>query len=83
MQRSFSELEYATKKKVTRRDRILSQIDVVTPWAELVSTLAPHYPKSDQRGGPPIDLKRILRMYVVQRCFGLSDEGIEDAIYDS
>jgi len=47
MQRSFSELEYAAKKKVTRRDRFLSQIDAVTPWAELVSALAPHYPKSD------------------------------------
>jgi IS5 family transposase len=25
----------------------------------------------------------MLRMYVVQQCFGLSDEGVEDAIYDS
>lgn len=83
MQRSFSELEYAAKKKVTRRDRFLSQIDAVTPWADLVSALAPHYPKSDQRGRPPIGLERMLRMYVVQQCFGLSDEGIEDAVYDS
>ena len=83
MQRSFSELEYAAKKKVTRRDRFLSQIDAVTPWALLVSALAPHYPKRDQRGRPPIGLERMLRMYVVQQCFGLSDEGIEDAGYDS
>ncbi len=25
----------------------------------------------------------MLRMYVAQQCFGLSDEGIEDALYDS
>src|SRR3546814_20277833 len=25
----------------------------------------------------------MLRMYVVQQCFGLSDEGTEDAVYDS
>ncbi len=25
----------------------------------------------------------MLRMYVAQQCFGLSDERIEDAIYDS
>jgi IS5 family transposase len=25
----------------------------------------------------------MLRMYIAQQCFGLSDEGIEDAIYDS
>ena len=28
-------------------------------------------------------LARMLRMYIAQQCFGLSDEGIEDAIYDS
>jgi IS5 family transposase len=61
----------------------LSQIDVVTPWAALVSALAPHYPKSDQRDRPPVGLERMLRMYVMQQCFGLSEEGIEDAIYDS
>jgi transposase, IS5 family len=25
----------------------------------------------------------MLRMYIVQQCFGLSDEGMEDVIYDS
>ena len=83
MQTSFSELEYATKKKVTRRDRFLSEIEAVTPWVALVSALASYYPKSDKRGRPPIGLERMLRMYVVQQCFGLSDEGTEDAIYDS
>ena len=79
MHRSFSELAYAATKKVTRRDRLLSQIDVVTSWAALVSALAPHYPKSDQGGRLPIGLERTLRMYVAQQCFGLSDEGIQDA----
>ncbi len=83
MQRSFSELEYSAKKEVTRRDRVLAEIDAVTPWAALLSVLLPHYPKSDKRGRPPIGLERMLRMYVVQQCFGLSDEGIEDAVYDS
>jgi len=32
---------------------------------------------------PPIGLERMLRMYIAQQCFSLSDEGIEDAIYDS
>lgn len=35
------------------------------------------------RGRPPIGVARILRMCVAQQCFGLSDEGIEDAIDDS
>ncbi len=83
MQASFSEMEYAAKKKQTRRDRFLVQIDAVTPWAELERTLTPFYPSSGGRGRPPMGLRRMLRMYVAQQCFGLSDEGIEDALYDS
>ena len=83
MQRSFSELEYSAKKKVTRRDRFLGEINTVTPWSALVAELEAFYPKGDGRGRPPIGLERMLRMYIVQQCFGLSDEGVEDAIYDS
>lgn len=83
MQSSFSQLEYAAKKKRTRRDRFLAEIEAVTPWPALVAEIEPFYPKSGRVGRPPIGLPRMLRMYVAQQCFGLSDEGIEDAIYDS
>lgn len=83
MQSSFSDLEYAAKKKLTRRDRFLGEIESITPWAALEAQIAPFYPKGDGRGRPPIGLNRMLRMYVAQQCFGLSDEGIEDALYDS
>ena len=83
MQTSFSELEYAAKKKLTRRDRFLAEIEAVTPWAALEAEIAPFYPKGEGRGRPPIGLHRMLRMYIAQQCFGLSDEGIEDALYDS
>lgn len=83
MQGSFSDLEYAAKRKVTRRDRLLGEIEAVTPWPALVAELEPFYPKGEGRGRPPIGLERMLRMYIAQQCFGLSDEGTEDAIYDS
>lgn len=83
MQKSFSDLEYAAKKKVTRRDRFLAEIDAVTPWKGLAAEIEPYYPRGEGRGRPPIGLERMLRMYIAQQCFGLSDEGIEDAIYDS
>src|SRR5471030_1644951 len=84
MQSSFSDIEYANnKKKLTRRDRFLAELDAATPWPALVEDIAPHYPKGDGRGRPPIGLERMLRMYIAQQCFGLSDEGVEDAIYDS
>jgi IS5 family transposase len=83
MQASFSELEYAAKKRMTRRDRFLGEIEAVTPWSALVAEIQPFYPKGEGRGRPPIGLERMLRMYVAQNCFGLADEAIEDAIYDS
>jgi len=83
MQSSFSELEYGAKKKQTRRDRFLDEIEAVTPWASLTEVIAPFYPASGKPGRPPVGLERMLRMYVVQQCFGFSDEGIEDAVYDS
>lgn len=38
-------MEYAAKKKVTRRDRFLGEIDAVTPWPALLAEVAPFYPK--------------------------------------
>ena len=83
MQTSFSEYEYASKKRQTRRDRFLAEIEAMTPLGEWVAAIERHYPKGGGRGRPPIGLERMLRMYVAQNCFGLSDEGIEDALYDS
>lgn len=82
-QSSFAEAEFASKKKLTRRERFLGEIEAITPWAALVAALLPYYPKGEGKGRPPIGLERMLRMYIVQQCLGLSDEGIEDAIYDS
>ena len=82
-QSSFAEAEFATKKRLTRRERFLAEIEAITPWAALVAALLPYYPKGEGRGRPPVGLERMLRMYIVQQCLGLSDEGIEDAIYDS
>lgn len=82
MQSSFSELEYAAKKKQTRCDRFLAEIDVVTPWSALEAGIDPFYTKGAGRGLPAIGVGRMLRMYVAQQCFDLSDKGIEGAICD-
>ena len=72
-QTTFSELEYAAKKKLTRRDRFLAEIEAVTPWRDGVAVIEPRYPKGSG-GRPPIGLERVLGKYVAQNCFGLSDE---------
>jgi hypothetical protein len=50
MQASFSDLEYASKRKLTRRDQFLAQLEAVTPWSTLVAAIAPFYPKGRVRG---------------------------------
>jgi len=55
----------------------------VVPWNRLMEVIEPHYPKGGKRGRPPIGLERMLRMYFVQQWYGLADEAVEDAVYDS
>src|SRR5260370_21738752 len=81
-QGSFSQAEYAGKKKQTRRDRFLGEMEQVVPWARLVERLRPFYPKGE-RGRRPIGLERMLRIYFLQQWYGLADEALEDALYDS
>jgi IS5 family transposase len=66
-----------------RRDRFLAEIEAATPWTELVAAVEPFYAKGEGRGRPPSGLAPMLRMYIVQQCCGLSDEGMEDAAYNS
>jgi transposase, IS5 family len=80
---SFAEAEYAKKKKQTRREIFLAKMEQVVPWSRLMEVIEPHYPKSGKRGRPPIGLERMLRMYFVQQWYGLADEAVEDAVYDS
>ena len=54
-QGSFAEAEYGAKKKQTRRDKFLAEMEQAVPWARLMDRLAPLYPKGE-RGRPPIPL---------------------------
>ena len=81
-QMSFAQTEYAMKKKVTRRERFLGEMEEVVPWERLVEVIKPHYPKGE-RGRPPIGVERMLRIYFLQQWYGLADEALEDTIYDS
>jgi IS5 family transposase len=82
-QTSFAQAEYAKKKKRTRREAFLEKMEQVVPWSRLMEVIEPHYPRSGRRGRQPIGLERMLRMYFVQQWYGLADEAVEDAIYDS
>jgi IS5 family transposase len=81
-QMSFTDAEYEGRKRQTKREEFLTIMDHVIPWDEWVKLIEPHYPDG-KRGRPVKGAETMLRMYLLQNWFNLSDEGVEDAIYDS
>jgi IS5 family transposase len=79
---TLSDIEYGRRKRTTKRDEFLRIMDNSIPWDEWVAYIVPYYPKGE-RGRPPKGIEKMLRMYLLQCWFNLSDEGLEDAIYDS
>lgn len=78
---SFTDLEYAVKKKTTRKEKFLAEMDEILPWKELLSVIKRHYPRRGQ-GRPPIQLESMLRIHFMQQWYGLSDPAMEDSLYD-
>jgi IS5 family transposase len=82
-QLSFASLDFAAKKKRTKRDVFLAEMSAVVPWLELSALIEPHYPKMGPRGGRrPFPLAVMLRIYCLQQWYSLSDPGAEEALYD-
>jgi IS5 family transposase len=79
---SFTDVEYANRRRVSRREQFLDTMDATIPWSRWVGLIEPFY-YSGHRGRKPKALETMLRMYLLQAWFSLSDEGVEDAIYDS
>jgi IS5 family transposase len=80
-QRTFASAAWDKKGKVTRRERFLSEMDAVIPWARLLALIEPHYPQAGA-GRQPHPLERMLRIYFMQNWFNLSDPQAEDSLYD-
>ncbi|WP_428481004.1 transposase [Pseudomonas chlororaphis] len=68
-QMSFADAEYAGKRKQTRRERFLIEMDQVVPWKGLVTLIEPNYPKGDG-GRPAYPLMAMLRVHLMQNWFG-------------
>lgn len=81
-QMSFASLDYAAKKKRTKREKFLGEMDRVVPWDRLLALIEPYYPKTGQPGRQPFPLPVMLRVYFVQQWYGLSDPGAGEALYD-
>ena len=74
-QMTFSDYEYSLRK----REEFLDIMNEIIPWEEWVEFVRPYYPNG-KRGRPTKGIEKMLRMYLLQIWFNLSDEGVEDAL---
>jgi len=82
-QLSFASLDFAAKKKRTKRDVFLAEMAAVVPWSALESVVESHYPRVGPQGGRrPFPLPVMVRIYCLQQWYSLSDPGAEEALYD-
>jgi hypothetical protein len=69
-QLSFATLDYAGKKKRTKRDVFLAEMAAAVPWSVLEAVIAPHYPKGPSRRSSAVsdrrDVAHLLPAAVVQ-----------------
>ncbi len=83
----FSDLGYAARRKQTRRDRFLGEIDAITPWAALVEAIEPHYPKGKLMASLPRLMPTVIfsrgtvltRDAIVEQLVATGDWGERDA----
>lgn len=81
-QQNLTDMEYSNRRRRTKRETFLEKMDAILPWREWVALVTPYYPEG-KRGRKPVEIEQMLRMSMLQVWFSLSDEGVEDAIYDS
>ena len=80
-QMSFGDAEYAGKRKQTRREVFLAEMEGVVPWKSLLNLIEPLYPIAG-RGRQPYPLETMLRVHLMQNWFALSDPAMEEALYE-
>ena len=78
---SFADAEQAGKRKKTRREVFLGEMELVVPWKALLKVIEPHYPVAG-RGRRPYPIEAMLRVHLMQNWFALSDPAMEEALYE-
>jgi IS5 family transposase len=78
---SFADAEYAGKRKKTRREVFLDEMEQVVPWKALLKVIEPFYPMAGN-GRRPYPLATMLRVHLMQNWFALSDPAMEEALYE-
>ena len=79
---SLSALSDELSQVRTKKREFLAEIDRIVPWGEWISLIRPYYYKGE-RGNKPYDLEQMLRIYLVQNLYNLSDRTTVAEVIDS
>ena len=66
----------------TKKKEFLTQMNRIIPWGEWIALIRPCYYKGE-RGNKPYDLERMLRIYMIQNLYNLSDMATVAEVIDS
>ena len=66
----------------TKKKEFLAQIERIVPWKEWLTLIQPCYYKGE-RGNKPYPLETMLRLYLLQNLYDLSDEATAAEAIDS
>ena len=81
-QLSFAEKEYS--QLISRKRAFLEKMDKAVPWQILMDVIEPFYPKIPEgKGRRPYPLESMLRIYLMQQWYNLSDPLMESELNDS
>ena len=81
-QQSLSALSDELSQVRTKKREFLGEIERIVPWEKWISMIKPYYYKGE-RGNKPYDLERMLRIYLVQNLYNLSDMATVAEVIDS
>ena len=81
-QMTFTDAEYANRAVIPEREIFLNTMNEIIPWNDWVAMIEPYY-YHNKVGRPAIGIEKMLRMYLLQCWFNMSDKGLEGNIYDS
>ena len=66
----------------TKKKEFLEQMDRIIPWDEWITLIQPYYYKGE-RGNKPYELGLMVRLFILQNLYDLSDEGTVAEVIDS
>lgn len=78
---SFAEAEYENKRRKTRRELFLDEMEELLPWKRLELKIKRYYARG-KTGRPPYPLSVMLRIHCLQLFYNLSDPMMEDSLYE-